>query len=147
MILESEQATLDLGERLAKLIMPGDKIALSGELGAGKTTLARGVLRGLGFEEEVPSPTFAIVQQYDPPETRLSIAHADFYRIENASELQELGLDDILNEGALMAEWPDRIPGKFWDGALKLGLKIGANDIRQLTCSVGVAWKDRWPIK
>ncbi|GAB5481600.1 MAG: tRNA (adenosine(37)-N6)-threonylcarbamoyltransferase complex ATPase subunit type 1 TsaE [Parasphingorhabdus sp.] len=146
LILDNEAATLVLGKKLAEALRPGDKIALTGTLGAGKTTLARGILRGLGFGDDVPSPTFAIVQQYDPPEVRLPVAHVDFYRIEEPDEVQELGLDDILMDGAMIAEWPDRMPASFWSDALQLTLEIENDDTRQLTWTAGPAWKDRWPI-
>jgi len=146
MIISDEADMIALGRKLGTLIRTGDKIALTGTLGAGKTTFARGVLRGLGFTEEVPSPTFAIVQQYDPPDTRLSIAHVDFYRIEKPDEIRELGIDDILIDGAIMAEWPDRMAASFWTDALQIELKIQSEATRQLTWTAGPAWKDRWPI-
>ncbi|WP_109356872.1 tRNA (adenosine(37)-N6)-threonylcarbamoyltransferase complex ATPase subunit type 1 TsaE [Sphingorhabdus sp. EL138] len=146
LILDNEAATLALGKKLAEALRPGDKIALTGTLGAGKTTLARGILRGLGFGDDVPSPTFAIVQQYDLPEVRIPVAHVDFYRIEEPDEVQELGLDDILMDGAMIAEWPDRMPASFWSDALQLTLEIENDDTRQLTWTAGPAWKDRWPI-
>lgn len=146
MILDDQAATMALGKQLADVLLPGDKIALTGTLGAGKTTLARGILRGLGFADEVPSPTFAIVQQYDPPEVRFPVAHVDLYRIEEPGEIKELGLDDILTDGAIIAEWPDRMPGSFWIDGLQLSLQIENDDTRQLTWTAGPAWKDRWPI-
>lgn len=146
MKIESETAMLSLGQKLGEKLKPGDKVALSGTLGAGKTTLARGVLRGLGFSEEVPSPTFAIVQQYEPPEVSLPLAHVDFYRIEDPAEVQELGLDDYLIDGAIMAEWPDRLPLKYWTDALQIEIKIEDNEMRRLTWRAGTAWKDRWPV-
>lgn len=146
MILNNEQDTMDIGKALADSLRPGDKLALSGTLGAGKTSLARGILQGLGFAEEVPSPTFAIVQPYEPPETRLPVAHVDLYRIEDASELPELGLEDILIDGALIVEWPDRLPESFWADGLQIELKILSETTRQLTWTAGPAWKDRWPL-
>ncbi|MEH6756564.1 MAG: tRNA (adenosine(37)-N6)-threonylcarbamoyltransferase complex ATPase subunit type 1 TsaE [Parasphingorhabdus sp.] len=146
MNLDTESATISLGKQLADALRPGDKIALTGTLGAGKTTLARGILRGLGFIDEVPSPTFAIVQQYEPPEVRLPVAHVDFYRIEGPDEIQELGLDDVLMDGAIIAEWPDRMPASFWADGLQLTLQIENDNTRQLTWMAGPTWKDRWPI-
>ncbi len=146
MILQDESETLELGRVIGRLLRAGDKIALAGDLGAGKTTLARGMMQGLGFDDEVPSPTFAIVQQYDPPETRLPVAHVDLYRIEDAAEIEELGLDDILFDGALIAEWPDRMEDRFWDDALKLRLETREDNSRRLTWQIGTAWKDRWPV-
>lgn len=145
MIIYDQQETLDLGRSLAAVLRPGDKIALHGTLGAGKTSLARGILLGLGYKDEVPSPTFAIVQQYSPPETSLPVAHVDLYRIEDMAELDELGLDEILFDGALIVEWPDRMPDEYWHDALQITLNIISDTVRQLTYVAGDAWKDRWP--
>jgi tRNA threonylcarbamoyl adenosine modification protein YjeE len=94
-----------LASRLALLLRPGDVIALSGPLGAGKTTFARALISRLGGESEVPSPTFALMQRYETP--RLTLTHCDFYRLQ-PSELDELGLDDALSEGVVLIEWPER---------------------------------------
>tara|TARA_R110000787_G_scaffold16887_7_gene53418 strand:+ start:774 stop:1220 length:447 start_codon:yes stop_codon:yes gene_type:complete len=146
MLLESEQATLDVGRKLGALLRTGDKLALSGTLGAGKTTLARGILEGLGYGDEVPSPTFAIVQQYEPPETRIPVAHVDLYRIEDQEEIPELGLEEALEFGAMIVEWPDRMPDSFWHDALRIELEITGDGNRRLTWTAGDAWKDRWPL-
>jgi tRNA threonylcarbamoyladenosine biosynthesis protein TsaE len=90
-------------------------VELSGPLGAGKTTLVRGVLIALGHAGEVPSPTFAIVQPYDT--TTLPIAHADLYRLEDPAEIEELGLEDQLIDGALLVEWPERAGEAAWPHA------------------------------
>ena len=87
------------------ILKAGDVIALSGPLGAGKTTLARALVTRLGGEGEVPSPTFALMQRYETP--RLTLTHCDFYRLE-PPELDELGLDDAVSEGAVLIEWPER---------------------------------------
>ena len=145
MILKDEKSTIALGGKLGKAIAAGDKIALNGTLGAGKTTFTRGVLQGLGFAQEVPSPTFAIVQQYEPPDTRIPIAHVDLYRIEHLDEVQELGLDDILVDGAMIVEWPERLPPAYWNDALHIDIEILPDDTRRLTWRAGPAWKDRWP--
>src|SRR5687767_7678536 len=117
--LEDPPATEAFGAALAAMLRPGDVVALSGPLGAGKTTLARGILRGLGHGGEVPSPTFNIVVTYEPPDVRLPAWHVDLYRIELAGELEELGLDEALAEGALIVEWPERFPD-LWPEALVL---------------------------
>lgn len=146
LVLKDVQATLDVGRELGALLRAGDKIALRGTLGAGKTTLARGILEGLGYGEEVPSPTFAIVQPYEPPETRIPVAHVDLYRIEDPEEIPELGLEDALVDGAMIVEWPDRMPDSFWKDALNIELEITGEGNRRLTWTAGDAWKDRWPL-
>src|SRR5690606_10098259 len=106
----------------------------------------RGILRGLGFTDDVPSPTFAIVQQYEPPEVRVPVAHVDFYRIEQPEEIQEVGLDDILMDGAIIAEWLGRMTDGFRGDELQITFEIENDNTRQLTWVAGTAWKDRWPI-
>ncbi len=143
--LADSRATEAFGCALAPLILPGDVIALHGPLGAGKTTLARGLLHGLGHEGEVPSPTFAIVQPYEIPAVRLPVAHVDLYRIEDPAELEELGLDDMLTDGALLIEWPGRLP-RLWPQTLRLTLTV-VDGARALTAGVPPAWGTRWPPK
>lgn len=100
-----------LGARIADVLRPGDVIALSGGLGTGKTTLARAIIAALGHEGEVPSPTFTIIETYDPPAVRLPLVHADFYRLKRPEEAEELGLDDYRHGAALIAEWPEMVGG------------------------------------
>jgi tRNA threonylcarbamoyladenosine biosynthesis protein TsaE len=142
MILADEPATTRLGEQLALSLRAGDVITLTGDLGAGKTTMVRGLLHALGHEGEVPSPSFAIVQPYeelDPP-----VWHADLFRIENRDELAELGLDSI-EEAALIVEWPERAGENAWPDALRLSLEIVGPERRRLTAEVPPAWEGRWP--
>ncbi|WP_375381275.1 tRNA (adenosine(37)-N6)-threonylcarbamoyltransferase complex ATPase subunit type 1 TsaE [uncultured Sphingomonas sp.] len=145
MILADAAETDRLGRRLGALVRPGDVIALEGPLGAGKTSLARGLLAALGLAGEAPSPSFAIVQPYAPPETRLPVLHVDLYRIERADELDELGLDEALAESVLLVEWPERAGDGHWPDALRLSLAIRPDEGRALTARVPAAWKDRWP--
>jgi len=108
--LDSETDTLALAGALASLLEKGDVVGLEGGLGAGKTTFARGAVRGLGVPKgtAVTSPTFALLHQY---EGRLSIAHADFYRLAEEAELEELGVDELLDAGAvLFVEWGRKFP-------------------------------------
>lgn len=134
-----------IGAAIGAALMPGDVVALSGDLGAGKTTLARAMLKARGLAGEAPSPTFAIVQPYAPPETDLPIAHVDLYRIEDEDELIELGLDDYLYDGALLIEWPERLGEGRWPEALLLAIS-GDGDARVLTATVPPAWGARWPL-
>lgn len=105
--LKDEDATIRLGEDIAAALHPGDSIALHGDLGAGKTTLARGLIRAFAgsAELEVPSPTFTLVQSY---EARFPLSHFDLYRLTSPDELEELGFDEALQCGAVILEWPDR---------------------------------------
>ena len=110
--LPDEQATLDLGMRLADGVVAGMLIALHGPLGAGKTTLARGLLRGLGFEGRVKRPTYALVEVYKL--SRLDLYHFDFYRFRDPEELIESGLQDAFNEtNVCVVEWPERAGGQL----------------------------------
>lgn len=96
------------GERLALELKLGDWVAIDGPLGAGKTVLCKGILRGLGFDGEVASPSYAIVHQYEPPETSIAIAHADLYRLDNVAELDELGLAEERDDHLTLVEWAER---------------------------------------
>lgn len=144
-VLEDEAATLAIGARLASLMRPGDAVTLSGDLGAGKTTLARGLLAALGLAGEAPSPTFAIVQLYAPPETRLPVAHVDLYRLEVPDEAEELGLDELRQDHCLLVEWPERLGASIWADSLKLRLEPGERGGRRLTAEVPPSWEARWP--
>lgn len=99
------------GARIAAALRAGDVVALAGGLGAGKTTLARAILAALGHAGEVPSPTFTIIETYDSPPLRLPVVHADFYRLDDPSELAEIGLDDYRENAVLLAEWPQNAGG------------------------------------
>lgn len=134
-----------LGARLAAVARAGDVIALSGELGAGKTSIARGLLAALGLEGEAPSPSFAIVQPYEPPEVRIPVLHVDLYRIEHPDEADELGLDDARDDSLLIVEWPERLGAETWHDALWLSLEVAPDGARSLTARVPAAWRDRWP--
>jgi tRNA threonylcarbamoyladenosine biosynthesis protein TsaE len=145
MMLADVAATEAVGAVLAPLLRIGDVVALYGDLGAGKTTLARGLLAALGLEGEAPSPTFAIVQGYAPPEVRLPIAHVDLYRLDGPDEADELGLDDALVDGALLIEWPERLGLRLWPSALRLYLAADPLGGRRLTWERPEAWETRWP--
>jgi len=141
MILGDEQATAALGAKIAAALQPGDVIKLSGPLGVGKTALVRAVLERLGHEGEVPSPSFAIVQPYEdlnPP-----VWHVDLFRIEDGSELAELGLE-AADEGVLLVEWPERAGASAWPQALELTLEFAEDGARRLTAAVPASWQSRW---
>jgi len=143
--LPDPAATEALGRALAPLLRAGDVVALFGDLGAGKTSFARGVLAALGLAEEAPSPTFAIVQPYAPPELAMPVAHVDLYRIEDAEDAGELGLDELLEDGALLVEWPERLGRALWPDALRLAIEPDGTGGRRLTWTAPAAWEGRWP--
>jgi len=145
MHLAGSEATEDFGARLAARLVPGDVVALFGELGTGKTTLARGIARGLGFSGEVSSPTFPIVQIYDAPGMRLPLWHVDLYRVGGSDELVELGLEEARFDSALVIEWPERLGSGLWAEALRLELSRVDDGQRALTVTVPPAWEGRWP--
>jgi tRNA threonylcarbamoyladenosine biosynthesis protein TsaE len=145
-LLGDAAATEAFGRRLASVVQAGDVVALSGDLGMGKTSVARGLLAGLGLQGEAPSPSFAIVQPYQPPEVLLPVLHVDLYRIDDPAEMEELGLDDGLGDTLLVVEWPERAGVGYWPDALALTLSATADGGRRLTAEVPERWKPRWPI-
>jgi len=130
------------GQRIAARLAPGDVVALSGTLGTGKTTLARAILAALGHTGEVPSPTYTIIETYD--ELNPPVVHADFYRLEDPSDVEELGLDDYREGAVLLAEWPDHAGGFAHEPAcLAIDLeKVG--DGREAVVTPGTSWQGRW---
>jgi tRNA threonylcarbamoyladenosine biosynthesis protein TsaE len=145
--LAGPDETLAVGAALAAVLRPGDVVALSGDLGAGKTTLARGLLQALGFEGEVPSPSFPIVIPYAPPELAIPLWHVDLYRIDDPEELYELGLDEARQDSALLIEWPERMGAMLWADALRLTIEADGPDARRLTWAAPAPWEGRWPPK
>jgi len=125
-------ATAGAAARLARALRPGDAVLLSGGLGAGKTAFARGILRALGVAGEVPSPSFNLVLTYETAAGPLW--HVDLYRVADAGELVELGLEDALAEAICLIEWPDRLGGLVPPERLELELSPlpGADDARRL---------------
>jgi tRNA threonylcarbamoyladenosine biosynthesis protein TsaE len=131
------------GRRIAERLRPGDALALSGGLGAGKTTLARAIIGALGHIGEVPSPTFTIIEAYDPPAVRLPLVHADFYRLEHPREVEELGLADYREGAVLIAEWPENAGGFAHEpGCLAITLEIAGTG-RKAIVEPGADWVGR----
>lgn len=149
--LADHAATSRFGAAIADRLRPGDVVALSGGLGAGKTTLARAILAALGHAGEVPSPSFAIVEPYDPPDVRLPVAHADFFRLTRPAEATELGLEAYRADGVLIAEWPERAGGFAHEPAcLSVALAIAdenAGDARIAIVDAGPDWLGRMPCR
>lgn len=143
--LGDADATVAFGRLIGGLLTPGDVVALEGGLGAGKTTLTRGILEALGLTQEAPSPTFPVVIPYEPPMVSLPLWHVDLYRIGHDDELEELGLDEVLTDGALVVEWPQRLGSRFLQKALRLHLEPGASGGRRLTAQRPPSWEQRWP--
>jgi tRNA threonylcarbamoyladenosine biosynthesis protein TsaE len=122
--LEGEAATARLGEAIAAELKVGEAVCLIGPLGAGKSTLARALVRALTTPgEDVPSPTFTLVQFYEGP--RLKVAHFDLYRLSNPDEAYEIGLDEALDDGAAVIEWPERLEGRLPPDRLDIEIALG----------------------
>jgi len=140
--LPDEAATRAFGARLARWLKPGDVVLLSGDLGAGKTTLAKGVIQTLCGPVETPSPTFTLVQMYETAD--FTLWHADLYRLEDDSEIAELGLEEAFGADVCLIEWPDRLgryaPEEWLDVSLSFGEAEGR--IAALTAH-GHSWTDR----
>jgi tRNA threonylcarbamoyladenosine biosynthesis protein TsaE len=145
MLLRDATATEAFGQWLGRLLQAGDVVALSGDLGVGKTCLARGILAGLGWVGDVPSPSFALVIPYETPDVRLPVWHVDLYRLNSAQEAESLALDDVLIDGALIVEWPERLGTRAWSEALWLRLDPDGNG-RILTARVPPSWSARWSL-
>lgn len=119
--LQTEADTLALGAKLAPLLQTGDAICLSGDLGAGKSTLARGLIAARTGAREAPSPTFTFVESYEA--AGLVLWHFDLYRLQRPEDVWELGYEDALEDGAALIEWPERIGALAPENALFISLE------------------------
>jgi len=137
-MVRSLAETEDLARRIAPELRVGDTLALKGALGAGKTTLARAILRTLGVDGEVPSPSFTLVQEYETP--RLKVLHCDLYRIRDATELAELGIEDALRDSAVLIEWPERAESCIPENALWIEMEISGQSERRVAMSGAERW-------
>lgn len=136
-----------VGERLAGLLDAGDVVVLTGELGAGKTTLVQGVGRGLGVAERVTSPTFTLVREYSG---RLPVVHADVFRLERVGEVIQLGLAEAGSDAVLLVEWGDAIADELPPDRIRIELTSedpdGETEVRRIALTgSGPAWRARWP--
>ena len=140
--LTDEAATQRLGAAIAAELKVGDTICLSGPLGAGKSTLARALIRALTTPaEEVPSPTFTLVQLYNGA---VPIAHFDLYRLTSPEEAHELGLDEALDEGAAVVEWPQRLEGRLPADRLDIDIAFDeTGEGRRVRLTPHGAWEGR----
>jgi tRNA threonylcarbamoyladenosine biosynthesis protein TsaE len=139
--LADEPATGRLGAAVARALRPGEAVCLYGVLGAGKTTLARGLVRALTTpDEDVPSPTFTLVQFYEG--ARFALAHFDLYRLTRADEAYEIGLDEALEDGAVLIEWPQRLDGRLPADRLDIEIEIDGEGRRARLTAHG-AWEGR----
>jgi tRNA threonylcarbamoyladenosine biosynthesis protein TsaE len=143
MIIRTDPEMRAFGHRLAQTLKPGDWIAIDGPLGAGKTVLCAGILAGLGYDREVASPSYAIVHPYDPPEVSIAVTHADLYRLDNAEELQELGLSDDRGERITLVEWAVRGGTDFMDPSHRISITPQTDGTRVLTIQMDDNDSDR----
>lgn len=141
--IPDEAAMAALAVELARVIRVGDIVALSGDLGAGKTTFARALIQALGWQGEVPSPTYTLVQGYDPPDVRVAVWHVDLYRLDNPDDADALGLFET--DAALVIEWPERLGDRLPHDALHLTISGSGDAVRHLTWDAPKAWEGRWP--
>ncbi len=140
--LDGEEATAELAAEIASLAEDGDVIALSGELGTGKTTFARAFLREWGVREEIPSPTFTLVQTYELEAG--TVWHFDLYRLENPDDALELDIEDAFTEGISLIEWPERLGAYLPWERLDLRFAIGEReDVRRVEIEGTDEWADR----
>ena len=127
----SAEETRKLGERLAEELRSGDVILLEGPLGAGKSEMARGIAKGLGVRETVTSPSFTILNVYESG--RLPLYHFDWYRLEGADELYELGMDEYLGgDGIAVVEWAERCPEAVPENTIRITLDVTGEESRRI---------------
>ena len=142
--LDNEKTTNDFGIIISELIKEGDIILLEGEMGSGKTFLARSIISNLLEEKfkgmEIPSPTFTLIQEYKCK--NFVLGHADLYRIKNKNELNALGIEDILERGSLLVEWPEKIKELYENNTLEIKFK-DINDRKSIELTNIKGWEVR----
>jgi len=131
-ITNNEKETEALGESLARRIGPGTVLAFYGDLGAGKTTFTRGLAKGLGIQSQITSPTYTIVNEYETGE--MPLIHFDMYRLRSADDLFEIGWDDYLERGAVLAvEWSEHVEAAFPPGTVRIQIEKDGDTTRVIT--------------
>ena len=139
MIIDSPLAMLEAGRGFASSLNGGELVTLSGGLGAGKTLFCKGVLEGLGYQGDAPSPTYNIMNQYAPPDTRLPVIHADLYRLNSPDELEELGLFDSADADTVsLVEWPEQGGKAFAYARFRISIAVNDANTRTLTIEENV---------
>ncbi|HXF37251.1 MAG TPA: tRNA (adenosine(37)-N6)-threonylcarbamoyltransferase complex ATPase subunit type 1 TsaE [Actinomycetota bacterium] len=134
--------TRAVGEAIAALLRPGDTVALTGDLGAGKTTLVQGAARGLGVQDHVVSPTFTLMREY---RGRVPVVHVDVYRLDRVQDVLDLGLEEVVDDAVVFVEWGDLIEALLPPEHLQVELRAGGDDVRRLVVTAtGGTWADRW---
>ena len=134
-----------VGSAIARTLRAGDALGLCGDIGAGKTTMVRAILASLGLVGDAPSPSFAIVQPYGPPEISVPLLHIDLYRVNDIGELAELGLDEARDDHILLIEWPQLLVRSGWEDMAMIHIDGMGNAPRHLTAQLPDAWIARWP--
>jgi tRNA threonylcarbamoyladenosine biosynthesis protein TsaE len=145
LVTDDSQATTAVGTALAQILRPGDIVSLTGDLGAGKTTLVQGAARGLGVEEPVLSPTFTLVREY---QGSVGVYHLDVYRLDRIQDVIDLGFEEIIDRGGVVfIEWGDAIDALLPEAHLQIELTLSGSEesVRRLTVTGrGRSWAERW---
>lgn len=141
----SQQETVNFGCKLSAYLNIGDVVALTGDLGAGKSTLARAIVKKLVRNEniDVPSPTFTLIQTYSTGDN-IEICHADLYRLQDADEIYDLGFDDMKDNAIFLVEWPEKLPSEWQKSALHIFLKSEADRASGETREIQIAGSEVW---
>jgi tRNA threonylcarbamoyladenosine biosynthesis protein TsaE len=144
LVTRAPEETRELGGAIAELLVPGDVVSLTGDLGAGKTCLVQGAARSLGVQEPVGSPTFVLVREY---RGEIPVYHLDVYRLDRLQEVLDLGFEDLLDPaGVIFIEWGDAIDPLLPDSYLEVELSVpGDDEVRRLAVTGrGSSWAPRW---
>jgi len=138
----SEEETVSLGRKIGAHLVAGDVVAVTGELGAGKSVIARGICEGLGIRQRTRSPSFAFVYHYRGP---VDVYHVDLYRVEGANDLSSLGLEDILSgDNVTIVEWAEKLGPALGPGCLEIFIEVTGEETRKITIKDGGAGRTRF---